>query len=330
MFTFGTSPRQDVDRNSGVVALVHLTMRAMSYSRYGGPEVLESIDLPTPKVPPGFVLIKVRAIAVNPVDWKIMAGYLDPMMDVHFPAVPGWDVAGVVEAVGPDVRELAVGDEVLAYGRRDEVQHGAAAEYTSVPVRTVARKPAGLSWEQAAALPLAGLTALQVIERLGVGEGDTVLVHGASGGVGQMAVQLATRRGARVIGTASERNHEFLRGLGAEPVTYGDGLVDRVKELAPDGVDAVADLVGGVSAESLAVLKNTERHVSIADNTVEDQGGQWLWLTPDRDQLAELAQLVADGELQIDIASVRPLEELAAAYTESAEGHTRGKLVLSI
>lgn len=302
----------------------------MSYSRYGGPEVLESTDLPTPKVSPGFALIKVRTTAVNPVDWKIMGGHLDPMMDIHFPVVPGWDVAGVVEAVGPDVREVAVGDEVLAYGRRDDVQHGSAAEYTSVPVRTVAKKPSALSWEQAAALPLAGLTALQVIDRLGVAEGDTVLVHGASGGVGQVAVQLAKLRGARVIGTASERNHEHLRDLGVEPVTYGEGLVDRVRELAPDGVDAVGDLVGGVTEESLAVLKNRERHVSIADNTVDDLGGQWLWVTPDSDQLAELARLVAGGKLKLDIASVRPYTELAEAYAESAEGHTRGKLVLSI
>ena len=176
-------------------------------------------------------LIRVRAAGINPVDWKILAGYLDPIMHVHFPLIPGWDVAGVVEAVGADATEFAVGDEVVGYVRKDHLQHGTFAELVAAPVRTLARKPASLSWTEAAGLPLAGLTALQALRRVGVTAGDTVLVHGAAGGVGSLGVQVAVALGARAIGTASERNHEFLTSLGAEPAAYGDGLADRVRAL---------------------------------------------------------------------------------------------------
>lgn len=220
-------------------------MKAIIANSYGGPDVLEYTDRPEPKVGPDSFLIRVKAAGVNPVDWKIVAGYLDPMVDVHFPLIPGWDVAGVVEAVGADATEYEVGDEVIGYVRKDEVQHGTYAELVAAPVRTLARKPASLSWQQAAGLPLAGLTAYQALKRVGTKAGETVLVHAAAGGVGSLAVQIAVAQGARVIGTASERNHEFLRSLGAEPVTYGDGLADRVRALAPEGVDAAVDFVGG-------------------------------------------------------------------------------------
>lgn len=241
-------------------------MKAITYDQHGGPEVLQlTEDAPEPKVGPAEVRIAVRAASVNPVDWKLVQGLLDPMMETVFPAIPGWDVAGVVESVGLDVEEFGVGDEVVAYGRKDVIQGGALAELITVPVRTVGRKPAGLTWEQAASLPLAGLTAYQTLTRLGVSEGDTVLVHAASGGVGSFAVQIARSLGARVIGTASAANHDYLRELGAEPVEYGDGLVDRVRELAPDGVDVVVDYVGGVLDDTLAVLADGGRHASIAD-----------------------------------------------------------------
>ena len=190
-------------------------MRAITYSRYGGADVLELTEQPTPKVGPDSVLVRVRAASVNPVDWKVRAGYLDAVMDVTFPVVPGWDVAGVVERVGLDTPELQVGDEVYGYVRRDWVQGGTFAELVAAPVRTLARKPSSLSFEEAAAVPLAGLTAYQAIRRAGVRAGQTVLVHAAAGGVGAFAVQIARSLGARVIGTASERNHEYLRGLGA-------------------------------------------------------------------------------------------------------------------
>ena len=228
-------------------------MKALTYARYGGPEVLELTDLPEPKVPPGWVLVKVRSAAINPVDWKIMAGGLDPLMEVQFPVVPGWDVSGIVESVGIDVPEWAPGDEVISYARTDWVHGGTMAEYVALPSRLLAPKPASVDWDRAASLPLAGLTAYQVLGRLEVAADRTVLVHNASGGVGGYAVQLAVARGARVIGTASEANHDYLRALGAEPVVYGEGLPERVRELAPEGVDVVVDLVGGVVEQTLAV-----------------------------------------------------------------------------
>ncbi|MEU3727739.1 alcohol dehydrogenase catalytic domain-containing protein, partial [Streptomyces sp. NPDC031705] len=218
-------------------------MRAMTYETYGGTEVLAESRLPVPKVAPGEVLVRVRCAAVNPVDWKIMSGGLDGMMDTVFPVVPGWDVAGTVERVGIDAPEFTPGDEVMGYARKDWVHGGTFAEFVSVPVRCLAPKPASLDWGQAAGLPLAGLTAYQLLTRLGTGAGDTVLVHGAAGGVGSLGVQIARALGARVIGTASPRNHDRLRELGCEPVAYGDGLTERVRALAPEGATVVADFV---------------------------------------------------------------------------------------
>ncbi|GAB7186651.1 NADP-dependent oxidoreductase [Kitasatospora sp. Ki12] len=304
-------------------------MRAVTYDSYAPDNSrLRYGDVPDPKVGPGQVLIQVRAASVNPVDWKVMAGGLDGMMDTVFPAVPGWDVAGVVTAVGPDTPEFAPGDEVMAYARKDVVQGGTFAEYVSVAAPAVARKPAGLDWAQAAGLPLAGLTALRSLDRLAVGPADVLLVHGAAGGVGSLAVQLGRDRGARVIGTASERNHAYLRELGAEPVTYGDGLVERVRALAPDGVSAVADFVGGQLETTLAVLADGGRHISIADPTVEKHGGHWLWVRPDGAKLAELAAAVDRGVLTVEVAGTFPLERTGEAFDASRTGRTRGKLVV--
>lgn len=198
-------------------------MKAITYSTYGNPDVLEYGDQPMPKVGPGMVLVRVKAAAVNPVDWKIMAGYLDAAMDLEFPAIPGWDVAGVVESAGIDARQFKPGDEVIAYGRKDYVHGGSFAEYIALPERVLARKPASLGWNESAGLPLAGLTAYQVLNRLGLTAGETVLIHGGSGGVGSLGIQIAVARGASVIATASEKNHDFLRSLGAKPVAYGTG-----------------------------------------------------------------------------------------------------------
>ena len=304
-------------------------MKAMTYSRYGGPEVLELTDRPTPKVPPGFALIRVVASAVNPVDWKLMAGGLDGIMDVHFPVTPGWDVAGVVEELGLDTYQFDVGDEVVGYGRRDDVGHGTAAEYVSLPARVLARKPASLSWEQAAGLPLAGLTAYQTLRRLDVGSHDTVLIHGGAGGVGHLGVQLAKAFGARVIATASDRNHDHLRSLGAEPVGYGDGVIDRVRALAPDGVTVAADFVGGVLETTLAVLAPGGRHASIADRTAEQRGGRYMWVVPDAADLAALGELADQGKLTVDVSATYPLERLPEAYRANADGHTRGKIAIT-
>ncbi|ALG84043.1 NADP-dependent oxidoreductase [Gordonia phthalatica] len=285
-------------------------------------------DLPDPKLAPASVLIEVKAAGVNPVDWKLMAGGLDAIMPTQFPVVPGWDVAGVVIATGFDTPEFQVGDEVLAYARKDTVGEGTFAERAVVPVRAVAHKPASLSWEQAAGLPLAGGTALRAIDVLGDLAGRTLLIHGAAGGVGSFGVQIAVARGARVLGTASPKNHDYLRSLGAEPIKYGDGLVDRIRAAADGPVDAVADFVGDQLATTLAVLRADGPHSSIADGSVVEHGGQYVWVRPDGTETARLAQLADDGKLTVDVAGTFGLDQVAEAFRQSQSGHVRGKLVI--
>lgn len=307
-------------------------MRALTYDRYGGSDVLQITDRPTPKVGPDSVLVRVRAASVNPVDWKLRAGYLDGLLDVQFPVVPGWDVAGVVEAVGQDATELAVGDEVYGYVRRDWVHGGTFAELVAAPVRTLARKPASATFEEAAAVPLAGLTAYQSIERAGVAAGQTALVHAAAGGVGQFAVQILRARGVRVIGTASARNHDHLRGLGAEPVEYGTGLVDRVRALAPDGVDLVLDYGSDdLVPTTRAVLAAGGTVASIVDEAARSElGGHLVWVRPSTADLDALTRLIDDGAVKVDVAQVFDLADTAAAHDLVAGGHVRGKVVVRV
>lgn len=304
-------------------------MRAVVYDRFTKDlDALEVRELPDPKLPPAAVLVEVRAAGVNPVDWKLMAGGLDAIMPTQFPVIPGWDVAGVVVAVGMDTPEFQVGDEVMAYARKDTVSAGTFAERVAVPVSAVARKPASLSWEQAGALPLAGGTALRAIDALGDLAGRTVLIHGGAGGVGSFAVQIAADRGAKVIATASERNHDYVRSLGGEPVVYGDGLVERVREAAGGEVDAVADFVGGMLESTLDVLAEGGAHVSIADPTVTQHGGRHIWVRPDGTQTARLAALADEGRLKVEVAETFSLGRVADAFRANQGGHTRGKLVI--
>ncbi|MHC5257110.1 NADP-dependent oxidoreductase [Streptomyces sp. UC4497] len=307
-------------------------MKAISYRSYGGPEVLEYGEIPDPKVGPDSVLVKVRAAAVNPVDRHCRAGHLDALLDPVFPVIPGWDVAGVVVQPGVAVTEFAPGDEVIGYVREDFLSRGTFAEYVAAPVRTLARKPRNLTFEEAAGLPLAGLTALQVLTGgLEVQEGDVVLVHAAAGGVGSFAVQLARHFGARVIGTASERNHDYVRELGGEPVAYGDGLAERVRALAPEGVDAAFDTVGGetlrVSAELLAP---GGRLASIADGDVVGLGGRYCWVRPDAADLARLTELAEADVVTVHVDETLPLEQAARAHELSETGRTRGKVVVKV
>jgi NADPH:quinone reductase-like Zn-dependent oxidoreductase len=302
-------------------------------NQYGGPDVLKYVtDAPEPKVGPDFVLVRAKAAGVNPVDFKIREGKLDGLFHTDFPVIPGWDVAGVVERVGPAVSEFSPGDEVIGYVREDHVGRGAYAEYVAAPVRTLGRKPARLSWAEAAALPLAGLTAYQALTKaLSVTADDTVLIHAAAGGVGSFAVQMAHAKGARVIGTAGEHNHDYLRELGAEPVAYGDGLADRVRRLAPGGVTVALDLVGGDAlAITPGLLAPKGRWASIVDPSVRDQGGRYVFVRPDPTDLATLASLADDGRLSVTVARTYPLADAAEAQVALAEGHTRGKIVLEI
>ncbi|WP_330350271.1 NADP-dependent oxidoreductase [Streptomyces sp. NBC_00582] len=307
-------------------------MKGISYNRYGGPEVLEYGEVRDPKVGPDAVLVKVRAAAVNPVDWKCRAGYLDPVLDTVFPVVPGWDVSGVVVQPGVAVSEFAAGDEVIGYVREDFLSRGTFAEYVAAPVRALARKPRNLTWEEAAGLPLTGLTAYQVLNRvLRVGRGETVLVHAAAGGVGSIAVQLARHVGARVIGTASEANHDFVRSLGGEPVTYGEGLAERVRGQAPEGVDAVFDTIGGDTLKVSAQLLAPEgRLASIADGEVVGYGGVYFFVRPDAEDLTLLAELAEQGVVSVHVSETFPLERAADAHRLSEQGRTRGKIVVTV
>ncbi|MFJ6131921.1 NADP-dependent oxidoreductase [Janibacter terrae] len=305
-------------------------MRAMTYDRYGDDDELRMADLPVPKVGPGEVRIRVTRAAVNPVDWKVMSGGLDALMDASFPVIPGWDVAGVVDAVGPDTPELAEGDRVASYARKQIVSAGTFAEYVTVMADDVAAVPDEVGDDVAAALPLTGLTALRVLETLAVTKGDTLLVHAASGGVGYLASQLAVAAGATVLGTASPANHDRLTAIGVTPVAYGEGLRERLTQAAPDGVDAVADLVGGVLDVSLDVLREGGRLASVADPTVEEHGGRWVWVRPDGERLAQLLEEVAAGRLTVEIDRSFALEQVADAFALSRSGSANGKIVIAV
>ncbi|MER8045637.1 NADP-dependent oxidoreductase [Streptomyces sp. NPDC094032] len=303
-------------------------MEAIVYEEFGGHEVLRhesAVDVPEPGA--GEVRVKVAAVGVNPVDWKRRYGWVEEFYPTTFPAVPGLEFAGTVDALGEGVTGVAVGDEVFGWTKT-----GAYAEYALAD--TFAAKPAALSWEQAASIPVAGETARRVLDLLGVGPGETLLLHGAAGAVGAVAVQLAVAAGATVIGTASERNHAFLRELGAHPVTYGEGLADRVRAAAPQGVDAVFDAAGHdtlpVSVELLGGEKS--RIVTIAAPDAHEHGIVFSGVTVEqsaaRELLADLAALVAEDRLRLDLAETFPLKEAARAQELSESGHVRGKLVI--
>ena len=307
-------------------------MRAAVYDEYGDADVIQVRDHDEPPVGPDTVLVRVRATSVNPVDWKIRLGYLQGAYPHHLPIIPGWDVAGVVEAIGPSVvTGLEVGDEVWGYVRRDDVQWGTAAELVPAPERTVARKPTMLSFEEAGAVPLAGLTAYQaLVEAVDVQPGERVLVHAAAGGVGQFAVQIALARGCHVVGTASPQNHDLLRSLGvSEVIDYHQGPVSaRLSET----VDAVLDLVGGEALEDAPrQVKDVGRVVSIIDaKTVKGLGGKYVFVRPEREHLDALAALAHEGRLKVDVSEVFRLEQISDAHRLSESGHARGKIVVRV
>jgi NADPH:quinone reductase-like Zn-dependent oxidoreductase len=308
-------------------------MRAIGIHEFGGRDKLQLLALPEPKVPPDFVKIEIRAAGVNPVDWKIREGRSERRFPVVFPVVPGWDAAGVVAEVGPAVTEFAPGDEVFAYCRKHFLGEGTYAEYVSVPDAAVARKPESLSFEQAAAIPLASLTAYQALfHTAGLTAGERVLVSAAAGGVGSFAVQLAIDAGAEVIGVASEQHRNRVLELGAYGVIdRSRNVAEGARELVPDGVDVVFDLYGD---ERLGdAVRDEGRLVSIAAPPSYAERGvvsSYVFVRPDGEQLEELAALADDGRLLVDIAEVLPLENAARAHELSEAGHVRGKLVLRV
>lgn len=305
-------------------------MRAITYAEFGDASVLRLSEIAEPTPGPDEVIVEVRAVGLNPVDWKARQGYLEGLIKTVFPAVPAWDVAGVVVKLGADTPEFAVGDEVFGYARKDVLSSGTLAERVAVPVRALAHKPASASFEEAAAVPLTALTALRSVRRAGVGAGDRVLIHGGAGGVGSFGIQLATLAGAEVTATASERNHEYLRSLGATPIAYGDGLAERALAAQPSGYTAVLDFAGGGSlAASASALADGARVVSIADGTgAAELGGSIVWVRPDAAGLAELAELIDAGKLRIEVSRTYRLDDAADAYRELEGGHVRGKIVV--
>lgn len=307
-------------------------MRAAVIHEFGDPQVVHTEEVDDPVLGPDGVLVSVRAAGVNPVDWKVVAGYLQGAFPHHLPLIPGWDVSGVVEAVGPAVTEVAAGDPVLAYARKDHVQNGTFAEKVVVPIRAVARIPDHIGFAPAGALPLAGLTAEQLLEATQVTKADTVLVHNAAGGVGSFAVQLAALRGARVIGTASTGRHDYVRSLGGEPVEYGGGLARRVRDLARDGVDVALDLIGGDALDATPELLAPGGRVgSVIDPAkVAELGGRYVFVRPDSEMLARLIGYVTEGRLQVEVAETFPLERAAEALERNKQGHTRGKIVVTV
>jgi NADPH:quinone reductase-like Zn-dependent oxidoreductase len=304
-------------------------MKAVVYRRYGGPEVLEYTDVPDPKLAQNSVLVRVRGAALNPADHQLQAGEGESHTDAWFPVIPGWDVAGVVERVGVGVSEFAPGDEVIGYIRQDILHHGAYAELVSAPVETLVRKPRTASWPEAAGLPLAGLTAyLAIVQTLNVEPGEAVLIHGAAGGVGVLAAQLALARSSRVIGATSAGHHDFLRSIGVLPVAHGQGISDRVRALAPNGLDAVLDCVGKGVLHTTANLGSSRMRVcSIADG---GPGITTVFARPDRAALTRLVEMVDEGNLRVPIAATYPLAQAAAAQTALKQPHAPGKIVLVV
>ncbi|MCD2196227.1 NADP-dependent oxidoreductase [Actinomycetospora endophytica] len=300
-------------------------MRAYGFTTVGGPDHEAFLDVEVPEPGPGELLVAVRSSGVNPGDWKVRDG----AYGIAGPAVLGREVAGRVVAVGPDVEGFAVDDEVFG-GCPGMV--GGWAEQAIVTAGFAAHRPAAVSPEQACVLPVAAGTALDALHQLDLAAGATLLVNGAGGGVGVVLVQLAAARGIRVVATASPAKHALLARLGATPVAYGDGVVERVRDAAPDGIDAVFDLVGGDPLRTVAELL-TDRHrlISIADYGLSTElGGQQLVRDRSTAVLTELAGLVADGSLNPHVTNVRSFDDAPAALALVEQGHATGKVVIDV
>ena len=299
--------------------------RAIVFDSYGAPEVLRPAEVPAPVPGPGQLRVRVKAAGVNPIDAKIRSGRLDGRVPVRFPQGLGNEFAGVVDRVGPGAGGFPVGAEVFGF-----TSMAAYADQVVVGTEQVTGKPAALPWDVAGALSAVGQTAYHALRLLGVRAGETLLVHAAAGGVGTVAVQLARSLGVHAIGTASEGNHDYLRSLGATPVVYGPGLGGRVRDLAPDGVDAVLDCIGGDAVRvSLDLVADRERIGTVADETAAAAYGvQRIRYERSAATLAELAQLYCAGQLALPVAQSFPLEAARDAHREIETGHVRGKVVL--
>jgi NADPH:quinone reductase-like Zn-dependent oxidoreductase len=302
-------------------------MKAVRFDQYGGIDVLKVVDVPPPVPAAGEVLVQVKAAGINPGEAKIRDGLLDAMWPATFPSGQGSDLAGIVAETGPGVSGVSAGEEVIGWTDTRSSQ----AEYAVVEARHLTAKPAGVPWEVAGTLYVAGATAWATVRAVSLAEGDTVAVSGAAGGVGVLAVQLARLAGAAVIGLASEPHHAWLTGHGVIPVTYGDGVAGRIRQAAGQ-VGAFIDTFGagyvelalelGVEPSRIDTIANFEavkRYGVKADGNAAGASA---------DVLAELAGLIAAGQVEVPIAATFPLAQVQDAYRELGEGHTLGKIVL--
>lgn len=296
-------------------------MRAVVFDRFGGPEVLHLGEVPEPEAGPEQIRVRVEAVGLNAFDGKVRSGAMESAFRTRLPAVPGLEVAGVVDQVGSDAAGVVVGDRVTGWTSRG------AAELALL--KLWAPVPDGLDAAQAAALPVVTEASRRVLRILDLKPGETLLVHGASGGIGGLVTQLAVAAGVTVIGTASPTNQERVAAYGATPTTYGEGLVERVRALAP-AVDAVLDTAGsGVLPQSIELRGGTERVVTLADPAAHGLGVQFPERSePSATELAEIVDLVVRGEVSVPIAKVLPLAEAARAQQMVDEGRAGGKVVL--
>lgn len=303
-------------------------VKAFGYRSNGGPEVQEFLDLDMPTPMPGELLVEVRAAGVNPVDWKIRSGMFGNASEGDLPAVLGSEVSGVVRGVGKDVDGFAENDEIFGSVAPGS---GAFTEYTLVTAGAAARKPPQVSFNDAATLPVAAATAYDGVTQLGLKEGQTLLINGIGGGVGVAAAQIARDLGMNVIGTGSEDKRTMVETLGATLIPSGDGVADRIRQIMPDGVDAILDLAGGDALRAVAELVSDKtKLISAGDFSVDELGGHVIERDRTSRVLEIVAGLVADGKLDPHVEDVRPLDEAADAVAAVEIGHARGKVVVEV
>lgn len=305
-------------------------MKAITFNRLGPPDVLQLTELAVPSAGPGTVRVRVKTAGVMPIDAKVRSGSVPYAQSHPFPIIPGNEFAGIIDEVGDGVSEFARGDEVIGF-----TMFGGYAEYVVVSSDQLVHKPAAMPWETAGGFTGNGQGAHMALEAIRIQPGDTVLIHGAAGGLGTFAVQLALAWGAgRVIGTANEANHDHLQRLGAIPLGYGDGLAARVRAIAPAGVDAALHAGGGDDLAlhaSLDLVQDLSRIVAMVPSVrAQTLGIRQLTGTRSKERLAELVHIYNEGKVDIHIRKVLPLDQAREAHREIESGHGRGKIVLSV
>lgn len=300
-------------------------MKSITFTEYGGPDVLHMVEIEPPRAGSGQVRIVVHAAGVNPSDWKRREGQYREFEKVHFPAGLGVEGAGVVDEVGEGVTDVAIGDAVFGFGENLMAEQAILTYW--------AKKPANISFEVAAALPVVSDTATRALDQVGVEPGQTLLVNGAAGGVGTAIVQLARLRGISVIGTASAAKHEYLRNLGAIPTTYGPGLEERARALTPSGIDAAIDVAGsGIIRELIRIVGDPAHVLSVADFSAEQLGAKFSHGPPiDPPGLfATMSELCSAGAFTMRIDQIFPLDQAIEAQKVSQVGHATGKLIVRV